>query len=786
MAVRSLLGLVGLFLILALLLWAPWRPASEDPRAEDTRQSEQAVAEHQVEETAPDSLGSEDHPELDAGEKREALAAPPETEVEAEPLPERALQVQVVDPEGNPEIDIPVVFQVSHPQFAGGRFPLLEVKTEGPKGIAILDLDQARGVKEPEPPARLEYSLALALPSGKGPSLVLEPPIDFGALYQLVLDPELKKWAGPLKVQVVDASGNPAPGVPLELRAERRNEPGQGNDMARAKTEGPEAIAELEIKGVRIMQSLPLAMGIEMDLLVRSELPFSEPLTLILDPDNFMEKVQVMELPPHGGLRVAVVDSKGKPLTKDQGASVYLRYRPLGSPETVGFQRFRDDWRPVENGVAYFPYIGLNVELNMWAGIHGIGTQSESISFPGPVRAGEVLEKTYFLGEPWPYVTARLFDVSGEALADQEFWMAIRHDSIQPRNPASGPYRPSYRKYKTDGEGRFQTQVAGHVRDGYRRSMECLIYEKGRRDVLRSFVRHDLNVELRADSDNDLGDLHLQAVPLLAAGQVVNEQGRPVSNARVALWIPWDRGTYQSWRRAEIGPFSTDQDGRFAIYRVEFPSTFRLEAWSHRNTATLDDLQPGLDNHLLVLKKTVPREKDPNLGHLKGHFLIDKGIAMDHLELRIRIPNVTSRGLSLMEIGPRYHVRGIQPGIASVGLRTHGTRFNLFQIEGVEILAGQSCEDPRLQGVDLRGKLRYLRLQLTDGAGRYAAKEHVWIYDAEGKGGGSERTSQDGRVAFLVPTDSAEFSINIRGSKPATVRWQEGFQTVIMEPKTED
>ena len=126
-----------------------------------------------------------------------------------------------------------------------------------------------------------------------------------------------------------------------------------------------------------------------------------------------------------------------------------------------------------------------------------------------------------------------------------------------------------------------------------------------------------------------------------------------------------------------------------------------------------------------------------------------------------------------------FRFENVHPGTYRIELRTKDTEWLVASVSDVEVVAGETTLDPRLQGLDLRGKLRLLRLRVERADGTPFAEERVELYvDREG---GSTYTDDQGRLVALVRTEDENFLFGQRGYGPVELVWSSDEQLVVLE-----
>jgi hypothetical protein len=272
------------------------------------------------------------------------------------------------------------------------------------------------------------------------------------------------------------------------------------------------------------------------------------------------------------------------------------------------------------------------------------------------------------------------------------------------------------------------------------------------------------------------GDLVLRELPAIVAGRVVDARGAPVVQAWLEVRHPVGEGEAETWYNLDVvgsSRVSTDAEGRFAVRTLDPVRALRLGASRDGlGVAPEQVVAPGTLDVELVLEP----EEDEALtrGEVRGSIRFDADIPLTEVEVYLR---GAQGGRDTYPFGGAFRFSGVLPGPHSVTVRTAQTHFAVFTLEGVEVRAGETADDARLLGIDLRGRLRWLRLRLAGEDGEPLAEEYVSL--RAGGEGGSVQTDAEGRIAALVRSADDTFEITaLDGSASAMVAWSAGEQPV--------
>lgn len=224
---------------------------------------------------------------------------------------------------------------------------------------------------------------------------------------------------------------------------------------------------------------------------------------------------------------------------------------------------------------------------------------------------------------------------------------------------------------------------------------------------------------------NDLGDVVLARPPLLVRGVVVDAFGAPVPRAHVAAARELEEGDVLYEGGAARGQFAdllglvalTDRNGAFELRGHVSARRIRVRATSRAAIADTSLVCPvGEPRARLCLTLG---------GSLRGTVLVEPHLDRVPLELEL-VPETTQRSLQVEYYWDRrtFHRELIPPGPARLHVRLVGQTQVFHSIEGVQILPGEECRDPRLDPLDLRGLLLEVKVVVQDTNGEL-------LHDAE-------------------------------------------------------
>ena len=764
------LGLITVFLVCALLL----RELLSDEASAieivspETEVSEAAVEPARVNEVESQRSSPKRQPAL-AGER--GALEPAATLVEANNL--GGFLVRVVDESGTPLGGIPVEFFAT---LVGGKWnnPFESAVTSEVDGTARLrgslpqfELPEGAalwvGIPVPVEPAIVE-ELGREVPSPD------EPP----RLIEFVLPASEVAWLSPVRVQLVDNLGSPVDGEYLQFLY--FEEDGDDGRVGREMTASPDGIATFSREGQIFRLGISRAMQIPFAFTVAYQDLLAPDVSVAVPLEPSTELLE-LRLPPTASIRARVLDASGELVEAPAQVSFEWSGKDDEGGEHYGIQRV-----PVRDGSAFAERVGLGLDFQLTAYLDDNSVVPTSQLMKGPVREAQTLEVELRIGATRPAIVGRFLDEGGRACVNIPFslivdaYVAPNDSVVSPPNPR-GPAI-----YKTDSRGYFRVPWTQELPS----KPVILRFQEGspQGGSDESWVPLFADREFPAPSSNgmefDVGDLMLRELPLLASGRVVDTAGKPVNQAWVSVRYPVGERDSLRWRNFDFvgstgnSRLATRSDGSFAIrghdeyYSLQLGAvarTTRVSPWRV--------VSPGTEGVELVLPDEANSEEA--FGRVLGTIQFDRDIPLTDVEVYLRRDGGER---STYAFSGSFRFRDVEPGFYRLEIVASDLGLLVYTVDDITVIAGKATRDSRLKGIDLRGRLRMLKLRIETEQGEPLADAYVDLL-CDGKGD-SISTDANGRLSCLIRTDDRVVDVSSSGYETVSVGWSPDEETVVL------
>ncbi len=557
-------------------------------------------------------------------------------------------------------------------------------------------------------------------------------------------------------VQVLDASGQPAIGVPLRIR-------GSGEDSVRVseaaasvspvETTAPDGVTTfVHLQNAHALNLLPNARDATWQVFVA--VPGLEHVAAAVDLHVPPATPIVLRLPPTGAIATRLVAAGRRVGGRDLKLTTEAA---LDGPNAwnLGWPRKAD-----ADGWTRFPHVPLGATFRVLAG-HPVASRA----FAGPVTAGEELRFEFAPGDGVLVLTGRLVDAASAPIrsssAQVDFDLGIAQGTAV---------------VVTDADGHF-TWVVGAKPSGD-------VALKRLRFTLRSPnappTSHAVAPRSLSDAVTDLGDLMLRAPPVVVAGRFEFGDGvQPIPIAFdverfVAVAGPGQRDRW--WRINGIDT-SQQRDGSFAVtgevparrFRLVFPAYHHLPIEPIEFRFGASDLVIPVDlgaslTAIVLLPAGLPRDARGLQGELRP--VGNDPPARERLVVDV-LRGQPERG--------ELRWKAIPAGDYVLEIRTSGAANPIATVHDVAV-PGPPDGDPRLTAIDLRDRVRVVTLRFGDAV---SVVVFPMPQDPATEWGGIGFSGSE--LHLLVGADPTHLLVAAREWKPVELRDVRGEVDVVFE-----
>jgi hypothetical protein len=452
----------------------------------------------------------------------------------------------------------------------------------------------------------------------------------------------------------------------------------------------------------------------------------------------------VLRLEPAAGLRVLVLERAGGPALVRGSLRLALRgaERESRAALVVEFDGPAVDVHGLE------PERGLDLELR----VSGRATVSRKLRTG---RAGESTEITLELAPPGPRIALQLCGPDGLPLVRQRVRLTCRAPALQ-RVDAT---------LRTDAEGRVDWNLAPREH-----APQAVLTVSADLPVGRSSARIEL-APLPASGALEVGRVALQLEPLLASGVVTDLEGRALRGARVRIQARSEGGDV-------LGSIETRTraGGRFELHG-KLPAGqigLRASAAGHLDARVADLVLP-LADRVLKLEPAAA---------LAGRIAAPAGFPLESLTLELTGSDRSARTLSVAPDGS-FSLAGIAPGRLDLAARV-GREEPCARVARLELLAGGTCRDERIQPLDLRREVGIVAFEVCSADGEPIPLARLRVHDREAAPGRAagirDWTARAGRVELPTARRSVDVEIHAAGHAARRERALVSGARVVLDP----
>lgn len=546
----------------------------------------------------------------------------------------------------------------------------------------------------------------LHLPINKSMLLACENEGRFGELYllaenldedspaELVLQAERS-----MDIRIVDRVGEPIEGIPIGIRPlwgdsrDMQQEIRFHSAFPRAYTD---AVGEARLTHLQTWFARETrVVGEPKEASIRMLIPCLHIDSFVFDPRNPPRRRVEIKAPATGSVLVTLRDTNGEVMAYND--EVFLK-RATPITQTEGGNAPFWGGEPQDSGQVIFPFVALGQRLST----DTLGGQFSAITFAGPTRAGQVVEVELRAVSDLPLLRGQLVDEDLQPIGRMHVKIPFQGENFG---------SDAYMLTTSDEQGRFRYEFSkgmigeainlAFVQEQIQNANAPLIAELG------------TAMEISKDSQ-DLGRIIMSPAPLLASGRVSMDGAVPAQ-------LPELRVEYldesEAWRLLPSTVLSWPGPGTFVLSGLAGQSRHRiLPSSAHALPQEAVEFRVGQEDLLIETQRG---------GSLQLDLLLDSPeLAADlHCELlpQSLAPESEQAMAGQLEFSssqPKIIWRGLKSGDYRLEIRAVGMETPLETVDGLQVLAGTSCEDPRLHPLDLRGKLREISIHVQDAGGR--------------------------------------------------------------------
>lgn len=409
------------------------------------------------------------------------------------------------------------------------------------------------------------------------------------------------------------------------------------------------------------------------------------------------EDVIELRLPPTGCVALRTVDFDGRPFTHPVHGE--LRMVDMKNPRwTRVLIRKQQNEREI-----VFPFVGLGVEFEAFCRLDDNDFRWRSPRFAGPQRAGERLTVDLVVAPDEAMFHGRVLGPSGAPLANVETTFLI--------NSMRG--RLEGEEVLLDDEGRFHLPFNVRVVKNHQAPYRFQIRHQNQLPV--PGLARTLPV-LPQRGIVDLGDLHLDMLPAICFGKVVDDRGEPIAGARVQLQREREVGRRTprlDWQDEAFTDVRTNEAGDFWLYGDLEAARYRLRVTASGYFPYEQPSLPGREGAVIKL---------PRRSKVVGSVLLPKWLSSRSVKVNLVSHTDPSRNREdrIREWRGRklIYMDWVKAGIYSLTFRMEGFPDPFARVDNFEIVPGQQAEHPRLKNVDLGHNLFQFELSAVNEQGK--------------------------------------------------------------------
>ena len=511
----------------------------------------------------------------------------------------------------------------------------------------------------------------------------------------------------PLVVRVVDEGGRACADMPVAYLLEEPFWDALVTTGADGTVEIPHGLALARSLGtkrtlVALRTPLPRRVWEELD----PAAPPRGPITLTLPATGFLEVTVVLGpgVAPPGSVEVVVTTNPTWSLPRESDLPRSL--------DSTAQRTLRHDMHPDAGPLVVPVGLGLDFHLTAAAPARKLGPVGGRLV--GPTRSGETVAMVLTLVPVETYLVGRILDEAGTPLGPSPW------SGTCVRKQSNGRFsRPV--SLATDAAGRFRLKLRNTERASP--GATTLRLTRQASEQAPAMEAEGLLDQPLGAGENDMGDLVGRPLAPLAQGRVVDTAGTPLPAARVFLLENrhLDQFGRPFFRRPPPRLETTsDLAGTFVLHGA--PGAEGPMALNAAKEGFADCPPLRVQGGEVGLELVLPRE-----GGIAGFVLTDTDEirellsvqlfeGQEHVDQYLARRTNCSRAEHLDREG-RFALAPLRPGLYTVLVSFNDLDNGIEFIQGIVVREGETTVDPRLQGIDLRGRVHLFTVRVLDPEG---------------------------------------------------------------------
>jgi hypothetical protein len=577
-----------------------------------------------------------------------------------------------------------------------------------------------------------------------------------------------------LRVQVLDIAGKAAVSVAVKIRmfdANAKEKPNWGWVQPQ-KTAAPDGIAEFH----HVQTWLRRNGAKKPEMAIASwralvNLPGFDDAGVEFDQANPPSEPIVLHVPATGRLTARLLHA-GQPLTRGVTFSAYR-----GEPSDNDVRITAVQCPPDDDGWAHFPHVALGGSLTVLA---DLGPATIDASVLAPTGMGQEVRTELTTDELYIF-TGRLLGPDGKLLTNTT---VSANFSLKDMMSGSGS------QVETDEHGHFLWLLTKGQRDTSQIERLMLTQRiEGASPLTVKVAPREIRRGI-----TDLGDLQFTAGPLVVAGKFEVDTPEALQGVQFTIQRmrePRGRDNTEQWDDLRNVTTAQNPDSTFEVRGETQPGRHRLlfPAYNHLPISpiefavgTRDIIVPvTLGNPLLatcILPEALPADQ------LRGVLRPNGEVPAEPQRERYFRNNdrytATAQGT---QDPPKLQWRALPAGTYTLEMRTSGISSPLMTIPDVVVPPAKEG-DPRLQNIDLRGKVNTLKVHvsLTPTAKKRNELPIVFPMPQADETHWQGLLVRDGALVMPTPPGPTNLLIACEGYKPQRILGAERDVKVTLEP----